>query len=221
MDFLLDTLHTYYLLVRFDSSFALNFFGFIIQVLTLIFAFYGLKQVTELKKQNALSAHRDKIDYLEKFQELIAEAQKFQKNKIKIKNSSLDLDNYFLQELEIREEAGNKRYVFNCWNEVFLNDNEIMQEATNLANKLELFAIAISREEILKDLKSVVAVSFCSLVESNPAVYILNRISQDSKVHALYQNTIALRRTFIKEVGSMEERARMQRENAAKASYKI
>ncbi len=216
MDFLSETLHTYYLLIKFDSSFAISFFGFLVQTITLLLAFLGLRQIKELKKQNALSVHRDKIDYLERFQSLIADTQKFVEDNTERKNYRLDLENYVLSELE--QEGGPKRDVFNLWLVKFTNKT-LQQEAYNLANRLELFAIAISREEVFRDIKNVIARSFCELVESNPAVYIRSRIPNAAEVHLRFQHTINLRKSFLKEVGSVEQRENQEIEFLRKYNY--
>lgn len=183
---------------------------------TLLVAVYASKQISLLAEQNKYSVHKDKVEYLGRFQSLIEDLQKFHQNKVKINNPVLELEDYFISELEFQ--AGPKRDIFIAWMTAF-EDEDTKQEAYNLANKLELFAMAIAEDKILKDVRNVISRSFCELVETNPAVYIQSRIPGGPNTNLRYENTIKLRKDFIKEVGSRKERNKLEKEYLAQYNW--
>jgi hypothetical protein len=198
----MDYINTYLDFLKYDPTFQNNFIGLVLQFLTLIFAGLALAQIRLMKEQNKYSVEKNKIDALESFQKLIREMIEFQ-NKVNAiqKMPEIELNNYSLKELDSRNLKD-----FETWKTFFETNTDLKRDSFDLANKLELFAVSIENKEILKSVKDMVSFSFCEMVETNPAVYILTRPEIGRSVYKRYEKTISLRKIFLSEVGSIKQR---------------
>ncbi len=159
------------------------------QISLIPIAIYALAQISEQRKQTALTRETVAIEELRHFEKFLADSDGFRL----IINSrqhgslpNLEMRNFNAEEASKSPEFSQG---IKAWESFYGENADILSSVIACANSLEIIATALEHGTAkLEIIETPIAPAFCGFVEGNAYVYVLNR---NKKIN-LFVNTISL-----------------------------